>query len=207
MQKPETTIQEITVGGQMLQLYIPEPASVRRSYEQNNTSFPYWAKIWPAALGLCEFLAEHTWLIKDKTVVEFAAGLGLPSLFAARYSRSVAVSDHAVDAVNIMQQSIRLNHLSNIHCSMIDWNDVPADITGDVILLSDVNYDPDVFEKVYEVISRFMKTGSTVILSTPQRLMAKPFIERLLPFCRQQEEIIVRNEGIDTAVSILVLHH
>jgi hypothetical protein len=50
-------------------------------------------------------------------------------------------------------------------------------------------------------LRQFLKNGSTIILSTPQRIMAKEFIEAVFPYCVQQQEI----EVDAVIISILVL--
>lgn len=205
MNRISASLREIVIAGQPLQLYVPDPMTVRRYYEDQPPERAYWSQIWPAAIGLCEFIAEYSYLVRDKKVIELAAGLGLPSLLASRYSRTVLMSDYLPEAVELMQRTIGHQGITNLHCGLLDWNNIPLAEKADVMLLSDVNYDPAVFENVFAVIVRFLSEGSTIILSTPQRLMAKPFIERLLPFRQQQEEIIVERNGSQIPVSILVL--
>ena len=205
MLKLLSTLSTITAGNHKLQLYIPDPESVKKFYQGQPPGLAYWSQVWPAALGLCEFLTRHTALIKDKNVIELAAGLGLPSLLASKYADSVMMSDYLPEAVQLMQQTIDHNQSPNLHCSLLDWNDIPQSVNTDVLLLSDVNYAPELFNKVFEVILRFLNAGTLVILSTPQRLMAKPFIIRLLPFIQEQEEISAERNGAIVPVSILVL--
>lgn len=199
------SLQTIQTAGLNLQLFVPDPGSVRRHYEQHSTDFPYWSQIWPSAIGLCEFLDHHKELISHRTVLELAAGLGLPSIFAARYAKAVLMSDYLPEAVQLMQQTIDHHQLANLSAALLDWNNIPSFIKADTLLLSDVNYAPELFDTVYAVITRFLREGSTVILSTPQRLMAKPFIEKLLAFTIQQEEITVQKNGNQLPVSVLVL--
>jgi predicted nicotinamide N-methyase len=73
------------------------------------------------------------------------------------------------------------------------------------LLFSDINYDQGQFDQLYQVIQRFLLQGATILLTTPQRLMAKPFIEKLLPFCRQQYEMAVFHHHHHTPVSLLML--
>jgi predicted nicotinamide N-methyase len=88
---------------------------------------------------------------------------------------------------------------------VLNWNHLPNDLTADVLLFSDINYDRDQFDQLYQVIQRFLLQGAMILLTTPQRLMAKPFIEKLLPFCKQQYEIDVFHQQQHTPVSLLVL--
>lgn len=166
---------------------------------------PYWGKVWPAALGLCKFLQNNLHYIQKKKVSEIAAGLALPSIFAAPYAAEVYCSDIEPAAMELVKKSALHNQLSNVHCTVAGWNGMDAAIIPDVILLSDVNYEPAQFNGLLEVIEYYLKQRCTVILSTPQRLMAKPFIEALLKYCCRQEEVMVKEHEIETAVSVFVL--
>ncbi|RYZ32886.1 MAG: methyltransferase domain-containing protein, partial [Sphingobacteriales bacterium] len=181
------------------------PEAVREHYQRYPADFPYWSQVWPAALGLCQFLEQHAEYIKGKKVLELAAGLALPSFLAAKYSREVHCSDYVPEAVALQQQTIDHLRLTNVHCSLLDWNSIPDTLKADVLLLSDVNYDPWVFDIVYAAITRFMEEGTLIILSTPQRLMAKTFVERLLTFAVAQEELTVHKEGKSIPITIMVL--
>lgn len=205
MEKISSSIQKIYTGKQTISLYVPNADEIKKLYQQNAGDFPYWSQIWPAAIGLCNFLENNKDLLKNKTVLEIAAGLGLPSLLAAQYCASIIMTDYLPEPVELMVASIHHNHLANATARILDWNNIPESITTDVLLMSDINYEPAIFETVFGVIQRFFNSGSTIILSTPQRLMAKPFIERLLPWSSMQEEAIIERNNEIIPVTILVL--
>lgn len=208
---PRLELQHIQREQYNVRLFIPDPVEVQQYYHRQwqqdaNTPFPHWAKLWPASLAMSDFLMQHPALIRNKTVLELAAGLGLPSIMAASYARSVCCSDYLPEAVATIRQSAAYNQLYNLECQVLDWYALPDNLEAEILLLSDINYDPTAFEQLYLVLSRFIAKNTTILLSTPQRLMAKPFIERLLPWCQQQEEIAVREEnGQQTLTSMLIL--
>jgi predicted nicotinamide N-methyase len=202
-------LQMFDIGQHTLSLYIPQIEVVQQQYVQQKqmdtkASIPYWAQVWPAALGLGSFLWQHAHFIKGKIVLELAAGLGLPSLVAARFATTVTCTDYVKEAVHAATLSAQHNNLQNLQCSVLDWHYIPSELNADVLLLSDVNYEPAEFEVLYKILARFIEKNTTIILSTPQRLMAKSFIERLLPWCIQQQTEIVQHHG-KVAVTILVL--
>ncbi len=191
-----------------VKLWLPDMSALQAAYDapQNaNAPFPYWARLWPSALAMSRFIAANPELVKDKNVLELAGGLGLPGIVAAHFATRVLLSDYLPEAVAVMQASIAQNHLNNISCRQLDWHHLPPDLGANVLLLSDINYDPAAFEVLYKVLIRFMNRGTTTLLTTPQRLMAKPFIERLLPFCilQTEDEVILDNERHFITVMIL----
>jgi predicted nicotinamide N-methyase len=164
---------------------------------------PYWAKVWPAAIGLCYFLENNLGYVQNKKVLELAAGLGLPSIYAASFAQQVIASDIEPNAIPFIRESALHNKLLNLDVAIIDWNQAKNIEMPDVVLLSDVNYNPSSFIALLATIHRFLNVGCTIILSTPQRLMAKEFVTKLLPFCIQQEEIIVESS---IAISVFLLN-
>lgn len=197
-------------GPHQLELCIPDAGYVRRLYrdqKHNNpkTPFPYWTQVWPAALAMAEFLVRHPQLVQQKKVLELAAGLGLPSMLAATWADQVFCSDYLPEAVAVMQRSVVQNELANVTPLVLDWNHLPSDLTADVLLVSDINYEPKQFTVLYEVLHDFLNKGATILLSTPQRLMAKPFVEQILPLSKCVEEIEVSQHGEKSPISLFVL--
>jgi predicted nicotinamide N-methyase len=151
---------------------------------------------------LITFLDNHDDYVFDKQVLELAAGLGLPSLVAAGLgAKKVCVSDQSEEAVQVLQQVINLNRFDNMVSLQLDWHQLPENLQPDVLLLSDINYDPVEFETLFNVLTHFLQKGTLIILSTPQRLVAKSFINQFMPWCIHQENVQVEA----TSVSIYVL--
>lgn len=203
-------LQSFTIDKHTITLYVPQPEHVKELYREQvkknaSTAFPYWTKIWPAAIALTQFLLQNTFYIQNKKLLELAAGLGLPSIAAARFAQTVCCSDYLEEAVAVMQQSINHRQLNNVTCTVINWEQLPQDLEADVLLLSDINYDPAAFNILYKVLAHFISKGTVVLLSTPQRLASKPFIERLLPWCTRQEEMEIVQQHETVPVTILVL--
>ena len=200
-------LQTFSFSDNTIKLWVPGLTGLQKSIkEDSGTPFPYWAKLWPSAIAMCRFIAANPSLIANRKVLELAAGLGLPGLLASRLAKEVIISDYLSEAIELMQESITLNGLVNIQAQQLDWYSLPPDLTAEVLLLSDINYDPSAFKLLYSVLVGFLEKGTTILLTTPQRLVAKPFIERLLPFCVQQNELEIALEQEHTFISIYVLH-
>lgn len=203
-------LQTFTVGQQNISLFVPQISAVQKDFEQKKgehlqAPFPYWAQVWPAALAMGEFLLQHPHYIQNKTVLELAAGLGLPSLLAAPFAQQVTCTDYMKEAVLVASQSAQYNGLHNMQCQTLNWHHLPAHLNADVLLLSDVNYEPPEFPILYDIIKNFVEAGTTVIISTPQRLMAKGFISRLLPWCSLQHLAAIQHGGKCVLITILIL--
>lgn len=167
-------------------------------------AFPYWAQVWLAAIGLAMFIEANPDYVRYKKVLEIAAGLGLPSLVTAPLAKEVLTTDYLEEPLAWVGRSARRLGLTNLKTGLLNWNEPPANLYSEVILISDVNYDPSVFDTLYSFLHHFLSAGAIIMLSTPQRLAAKPFIEKLAPFCIRQEEMII--PGHEKHITILVLH-
>ena len=202
-------IESFDFGNTNVRLWVPMLEGLQRSrvvrMGADGATFPYWAKLWPSSIALCRYVAAHPHLVVNKKVLELAAGLGLPGIFAAHLAREVIISDYVPEAVTIMRSSVALNKCDNVHCRTLNWNKLPPDLNAEVLLVSDINYEPLAFEVLYKVLTDFLAKGTTILMATPQRLIAKTFIERLLPHCVAQHEEQVCLLGELTFISIFVL--
>ncbi|MFY8024620.1 MAG: class I SAM-dependent methyltransferase [Sediminibacterium sp.] len=193
-----------------VKLYIPDPLLVKPTYESLRlehpaTSFPFWAKVWPSAVALSSFLEQYQDLIKNKTVVEIGAGIGLPSFSIADHVAEITITDYDVDAIDLLQKNIA--HLGNqkIKAICADWNYFPTSICADVVLLSDTNYAPSAFESLLTLIQKFLQKGATIIIATPIRITASPFIEQLEMHITQRDLIELSYNGESSIIGLVVL--
>lgn len=195
-----------------LTIFIPDPELVKPVYENlllkdPATAFPFWAKIWPSALALASFLKENPGLVKGKKVLELGAGIGLPSFTIAEYVSEICISDHAPEAVVLLQKNIQYHQLDNATAVCIDWNKVPEQTKAAVLLLSDINYAPDQYEGLLHMIRRFLGQGTTIILATPQRITITAFAEALQPYIKRSvlRTVSYLNGEVDIRILILSL--
>lgn len=200
------SVETITFNELALKIAIPDPQELKKNYQQSTISpeFLYWAKIWPAAKALSQFILQHQELVVDKKVVEIAAGLGLPSMIAASFAKEVTCTDAIPEAVEFMNISVELNSLTNVRTAVYNWNTEEI-FDADILLMSDVNYEPEDFPQLLTFFQTQLKRGVTIILSTPQRLMAKPFIKAIAGFIFQQDEFEIADNNETVACSVFVL--
>lgn len=189
-------VQTVTVGERQLQVLLPDEAATKAAYQRGAIPFPYWSRVWPSAIALAAFIAQQPHLVQNKIVLELGAGLGLPSLVAANYAKRVVCTDASADAVAVVKQTAGLNRIANLEALVMNWTSITPTTTADVLLLSDVNYEPKTFENLHAVIKQFLSGNATVLLATPQRLMAKAFIEPLLQYSIQQQTARVNDADI-----------
>lgn len=204
-----SSIVRFQFGTENLSLFIPDPQIIRNEYEMvqqtdGEMPFPYWSKVWPSAIALSEFLSANRDLIRHKNVLEIGAGLALPSLFAARYAHSVVATDYIPESVDYMERSMKWNKIENMQCLLFDWSTDSIYPDTEVLLLSDINYDPAQFERILTQLNEFREADGCIILATPQRRMSIPFMRSLEPFKKAETTLMINEGGQTTPISIWV---
>lgn len=177
-------LQTYTIGPASYTLFQPIEAELKTLYQQRfqqnpATPFPYWGRVWPSAKALASYLQQNSGIIRKKQVLEIAAGLGLPSLVAAPLSSSILCTDYDTEAVAAMQQTINHHGFTHAKSKLFNWQNPQQYPQAEVLLLSDVNYEPGQFEALYKLINHYYNAETTIILCSPQRIMAKAFIENI----------------------------
>lgn len=189
-----------------LDILLPDPEEVKKVFEDHKAAgiekpFPFWTRIWPSAMAMSIFIDNNPHYVSGKDVLELGAGLAIPSFIASRYADHVLTSDHIEEAIWLLRKNLRELKISNIRAEQLDWNELPEEIHADIVIMSDVNYSPQSFESLHNVIKRFLTAGSSIILSTPGRIAAKSFLDFLIPYISIRETMYISG----TEILILVL--
>ena len=184
-------------------IYVPDIEQVRLEHVAGTHAFPFWAKIWESSIAMALLLQERPELITGKTVLELAGGLGLPSIIAAQHAVKVICSDVFAEPLEFVTATAIHHHLNNLECRVIDFSNIPAELKPDIVLLSDVNYDGSLLSELERTVHSLLGKGAAVILATPQRIVARDFINSLLPYCSEQIEKRVN----DTEIHLYILRN
>jgi len=193
-----------------ISLWVPDVAVVKTVYDKlkeqdPNLPFPYWAKIWASSKAMVTFLQEEPHWIENKKLLEIGAGIGIPSFFMAQKAREIIISDYDNEAVSLANKNIAHLNLTNATSVVLNWNHIPDYIIADTILLSDTNYNPTDFETLVFSITSFINKGSVVILATPNRITANPFLEKLNAFMHKTKNYLIIDGKIEKEIAVFVL--
>lgn len=185
-----THLTSVCIDGECVQVMIPDAADTAAFYQQLPEGERYqgfWTRIWPSARLLSHYIIKHPGIIKGKIVWEIAAGLGLPSLFAAKEAAHVICSDNNLVAVDNMMDSARSNGFDNFESMAWDFTDYDSLPEFDVMLISDANYDSQQNPQLAAIITDELKKGRTVVLSTPNRISGMGFLDPFMEYCVNKE--------------------
>ncbi|MEO8087261.1 MAG: 50S ribosomal protein L11 methyltransferase [Bacteroidota bacterium] len=140
---------------------------------------PYWADLWPSAIGLSEHLVQSKIITKDSIVHEMGCGLGLPGIVAGKLGAKVSFSDYLDEALDFARQNWNLNNMASADFQKLDWRNPNTGLKADLLLASDVAYERKAFEFLPHAFKTLSKSGGKIIVSEPNRLYAQEFFDSL----------------------------
>ncbi|XP_034567228.1 methyltransferase-like protein 23 isoform X2 [Notolabrus celidotus] len=123
----------------------------------------YGMYVWPCAVVLAQYLWTKRDELRGRTVLELGAGVGLPGVVAAKCGAKVILSDNAQTPLCLenCRRSCEANSLHDVQVLGLTWGEVSPDLVLlpqlDVILGSDVFYDPQDFEDVLVTVAFLLR--------------------------------------------------
>uniref|UniRef100_M3YPR3 Histone-arginine methyltransferase METTL23 n=2 Tax=Mustela putorius furo TaxID=9669 RepID=M3YPR3_MUSPF len=147
----------------------------------------YGMYVWPCAVVLAQYLWFHRRSLPGKAVLEIGAGVSLPGIMAAKCGAEVILSDSSElpHCLEICRQSCEMNDLPQVRVIGLTWGHVSQDLLAlpsqDIILASDVFFEPEDFEDILTTVYFLMQKNPEVQLwSTYQVRSADWSLEALL---------------------------
>ncbi|XP_015211453.1 histone-arginine methyltransferase METTL23 isoform X2 [Lepisosteus oculatus] len=126
----------------------------------------YGMYVWPCAVVLAQYVWGHKEELGGKDVLEIGSGVSLPGVVAAKCGAHVILSDDAErpQCLENCRRSCEANGLSDMRVMGLTWGRISPDMLLlpplDVILGSDVFYEPEDFEDVLVTISFLLRRSN-----------------------------------------------
>ena len=139
---------------------------------------PYWADLWPSAVGLARYLDRDV-LLHGKHVLELGCGLGLLGVVAARDGARVLCTDYEAEALAFARYNAVQNGCRHVRFRLVDWRHPALNRRYDAILASDVIYEARNFGPLVALLQRFLARGGCAFFADPGRPNAVPFFALL----------------------------
>nr|WP_321466535.1 methyltransferase domain-containing protein [uncultured Desulfobulbus sp.] len=141
------------------------------------SSFPFWIRLWEAAIVLSEFMAAMP-CTPGTTLLELGAGLGAPGLTAAKVGYSVTLSDYEQMILDFERINAAASHLDNVECLMLDWLNPPEMERFDVIIGAEILFREEFFQPLLNVLKKTLKPDGVVYLAHDiKRRSLEPFLK------------------------------
>lgn len=175
--------EHLTLGERRLTVHrVGNPSEIFDAIEvlDDDERIPYWVELWPAALGLAGFLAQHPWTVRGRRVVELGCGLGLGSLAAAVAGASLVVGmDLDEDATAFARLNALENGFEQIHNVVMDWRQLAFGARFPVVLAADVAYERRFFEPLTDALAALLAKGGEAYVAEPGREVGSAFLDEL----------------------------
>lgn len=161
---------------------------------ENEYDIPCWAEVWPAAMALAAYLS--TLELRERKLLELGCGLGLPGLVAAVKGARVTFSDYHPEALELVSHnSTRLGlRAGQTTFHLGDWRRFSLVGQFDLVLASDIMYDPKLNPYLLDLFPRYLAPGGELLVSHPGRpdtLAALDALRRQYAWPETKEEIQV----------------
>ena len=151
-----------------------------RTAPNDTHAIPYFADIWPSALALAKYLAQHPNCIQQRSIIELGCGLGLPSIVAAKLgAAAVTATDYHPACIPYCKANTIKNGVGQIQCQILDWRTPTIGTTFDCIIGSDLLYEEQQIASLLHCITKLKKTETQLILADPLRKHIQAATEKL----------------------------
>jgi predicted nicotinamide N-methyase len=137
---------------------------------------PLFGSLWPAAEGLATYLLQKNWPLRGQRVLEIGCGLGLPSLLCAKLGAQVETMDHHPGVASLLARNCQRNKLNTLTFHLASFQNTSARLgTYDLIIGSDILYEPDLYPKLEDFILRHAAQKCQIIIADPGRYAVSRF--------------------------------
>lgn len=185
----------------LLQVTDLEPLLGGKDPFRNVSEFPFWTKLWEAALVLADLMAT-TPPVPGQTLLELGAGLGAPGLVAAANGYQVTLSDFEPLILDFQRVSAAASGLTGVRFELIDWQRPPALPRFDTIIGAEILFREDFFSPLLQVFSKLLAPEGAIYLAHDVRRKSLPaFLQR----AEKEYEIGVSKRRITTEEETLTI--
>ena len=135
--------------------------------------WPLSGILWPSGILLAEIVASETY--DGMRILEVGCGVALASLVLKSRGYEVTASDYNSFAGELLRENASLNSISALKFLKLSWQDAYVDEPYDVIIGSDVLYEPGCANEICEFLTSALKPTGTAIFVDPGRAHVRKF--------------------------------
>lgn len=169
------------------------PATVEELWEKMTPTdladerIPYWAELWPASLGLAQWLAMRQAEIKHRCCLDLGCGLGLTAIFGQWLGAKVIACDYSKDALLAASKNAALNDAPQPVWLVCDWRK-PALKKGCFwrIWAGDILYEKRAMPPVLDFLDYCLQPQGEAWIAEPGRAI----FQQLINLCRERSWLI-----------------
>jgi predicted nicotinamide N-methyase len=133
-------------------------------------------------------------------VLELGAGAGLPGVVCGLKGAAVTFSDFQQQALELCGRNARLHALEGFRLLLEDWRCFSCRERFDLVLASDIAYEPRLLPHLQAVLLRAVQPGGAIFFSHPDRPVTRDFVRELIPTGPFSETRTVVSVNVDDPV-------
>jgi predicted nicotinamide N-methyase len=154
-----------------------EPLLSGKDPLKDPSTFPFWVKLWEAAIVLARLLAAQKYASGTR-LLELGAGLGAPGLAAAAAGCRVTLTDYEEHILDFERVSAAASMVPDVTCSLLDWKNPPPMERFDIIVGAEILFREEFFAPLLQVMRGALKPDGVVYLAHDiRRQSLRPFLE------------------------------
>ncbi len=173
----------VPLAGGFLNLVVPESRRVLRSVEvaegaRIGREPPYWARIWPASVGLARFVRGQD--CRKLRAVDLGCGLGVAGMAAGLAGATVTFADRDPDALAFAAWNAnRCGPDLAVATQKLDWSRERLRGQFDLMLLADVSYSQRHHVGLLDQVASALAPDGVVLHADPGRPDSDVFLAAL----------------------------
>jgi len=164
---------------QLLQVTDLEPLLAGKDPFQDVESFPFWVKLWEAAMVLADLMLTTPPTKEGQTLIELGAGLGAPGLAAALAGYRVTLTDYEPHILDFQRVSAAATGLKGVECRMLDWLKPPTLPRFDTLIGAEILFREEFFAPLLNIFRSLLADQGVIYLAHDARRQSLPKFLRL----------------------------
>lgn len=150
-----------------------DPEGLAEQAGISSATWPLFGLIWPSAVILAEIMNEYP--LEGLKILEVGCGLALASLVAHHRGADITASDYHPLVPAFLEENIALNNFLPIRYAAADWGKTGRIGKFNLIIGSDLLYEPDHPAMLSAFINRNASDAAVVIIIDPGRKLQGKF--------------------------------
>ncbi|MCX5865282.1 MAG: methyltransferase [Deltaproteobacteria bacterium] len=164
---------------QLLQVTDLEPLLGGKDPFADVESFPFWVKLWEAAMVLADLMLTNPPTREGQTLLELGAGLGAPGLAAALAGYRVTLTDYEPHILDFQRVSAAATGLKGVECRMLDWLKPPDLPRFDTLIGAEILFREEFFAPLLNIFRSLLADQGVIYLAHDARRQSLPKFLRL----------------------------
>ena len=164
---------------QLLQVTDLEPLLAGKDPFQDVESFPFWVKLWEAAMVLADLMLTTPPTKEGQTLLELGAGLGAPGLAAALAGYRVTLTDYEPHILDFQRVSAAATGIKGMECRLLDWLKPPTLPRFDTLIGAEILFREEFFAPLLNIFRALLADQGVIYLAHDARRKSLPKFLRL----------------------------